>query len=157
VVLSAEGEPIGSILRCSDRSTIGGRANISGVKSRDARRKIVQTGAEQPGTICIVRRQLWQDILRRYTVFIDHIAVGKVAAFQSRRYAVDPGKHTVQLRIVNTGKSRSDEFSIEVVSGQTRVLRTARLTLKNFVVLPLAMFNPDRFAPRPWIRLSLEE
>src|ERR1700721_1854976 len=116
----------------------------------------MKAGEAQAGTICIVRRQLWQDILRRYTVFIDHVAVGKIAAFQTRRFAVDPGTHLVQLRIVNTGRSRSDEFSIDILSGQTRVLKTVRQSLKSLLVLPLAMVNPDRFAPRPWIRLSLE-
>lgn len=108
------------------------------------------------GTIRVVRRQIFQDAVRRYTVFVDGVPVGKLAARQSGQYSVAPGQHVVQLRIVNTGTSRSDEVTVSVLAGQTRVLKTKSLGVKNIFLAPLGIFNPDRFAPRPWIRLSLE-
>jgi len=108
------------------------------------------------GTIRIMRRQFLQDAVRRYTVFIDGVPVGKLAARQSGQYSVTPGQHVVQLRIVNTGTSRSDELPVSVLAGQTRVLKTKPLGAKNIFLAPLGIFNPDRFAPRPWIKLILE-
>ena len=115
------------------------------------------TDEDMTGTICIQRRQVMQDLLRRYTVLIDGVSVGKLAAFRTGRYSVAAGRHSVQLRIVRTGNSRSDELTIDVASGETRVVRTARQSLRNILLLPLHFFNPYRFVPRPWIRLHLED
>ena len=37
------------------------------------------------------------------------------------------------------------------------MVRTAPLGLRNFLLMPLGIFKPDRIAPRPWIPLHLEE
>ncbi len=108
------------------------------------------------GTIRIVRRQILKDILRRYTVFVDQVPVGRVAAFQTGVYSVNPGRHSVQLRIVNTGKSCSEELFVTVGINETRVLRTTSLGFKDVLLIPLGIINPDRFAPRPWIRLEVD-
>ena len=73
---------------------------------------------DMSGTICIQRRQIVQDLLRRYTVFIDGVSVGKLATFRTGHYSVAAGRHSVQLRIVRTGNSRSDDLTIAVASGR---------------------------------------
>jgi len=110
----------------------------------------------EDGIICIQRSRIIQDLVRRYTVFIDGTPVDKLAPLQTGRYTVTPGTHSVKLRIGRTGHSRSDEFSIDVLAGETRTLRTISQPLSVLPTLPLGAINPDRFAPRPWIRLVLE-
>jgi hypothetical protein len=117
----------------------------------------LSTDVNMPGTICIQRRQVLQDLLRRYTVLIDGVSVGKLAALRTGRYAVSSGCHSVQLRFGAAGISRSDVLAVDVASGETRVVRTARQSLRNILFLPLHFFNPYRFLPRPWIRLHLED
>ena len=106
------------------------------------------------GLIRIQRRQVLKDVLRRYTVLIDGERVGKLSPFRTGSYPVAPGRHTVQLRIAGTGKSQSDDISVEVARGETRLMRTAPSSLKGMLYLPLAIFNPRKYAPRPWIRLE---
>ncbi len=106
--------------------------------------------------ICVRRHLLVQDLLRRHTVFIDGESKGRLWSLQSGRYVVPAGQHMVQLRVVNTGHSRSAEIPVSVRAGQTRVLRTRSLGFKSLLSVPLGIVNPDRFAPRPWIRLELE-
>ncbi len=108
------------------------------------------------GTICIARRLSLQDIVRTYTVLIDGAPAGKFAPWATKDFEVPVGEHVVQLRITGTGNSRSEEFQVEVGAGETRLLRTRSLGLKSWIVIPLGILNPDRFAPRPWIRLALE-
>ena len=57
---------------------------------------------------------------------------------------------------MGTGTSESDEFSVAVGAGETRVFRTKKLGWKKFSMAPLGIFVPDRFAPRPWIQLEME-
>jgi len=52
------------------------------------------------------------------------------------------GEHRIQLRIVNTGKSTSAEFIVDVRADETRVLRTRRHTLKEYQQVPLGIVNP---------------
>ena len=108
------------------------------------------------GTILVERRASLQDLVRRYTVFIDQ-PVGRVHAFQKSSFPVSVGEHRVQLKIVNTGTSASAEFVVDVRADETRVLRTHRHTPKEYLEAPLGIVNPDKFAPRPWIVLELLE
>jgi hypothetical protein len=93
--------------------------------------------------------------VRRYTVFIDQQPVGKVHAFQKASFPVSPGEHRVQLRIVDTGSSASAECVVDVRANETRVLRTHRLTSKEYLEAPLGIVAPDRYAQRPWIGLQV--
>lgn len=108
------------------------------------------------GTIRIARRQILKDILRRYTVFIDSIPVAELAAFQTVSYPVKPGGHSVQLRIMSTGSSCSDQVPVFVSTNEIKVLRTKSLGFKKIILAPLGIFNPNRFAPRPWIQLEVD-
>jgi hypothetical protein len=108
------------------------------------------------GEIRIRRGLSLQDVVRRYTVFIDGTPRGLVATRQAKSFPVMAGRHTVQLRIVGTGSSKSDEISVEVQPGQAVHMKTGSITVKQGALLPLALINPDRFAPRPWIQLSLD-
>jgi hypothetical protein len=112
---------------------------------------------ESGGSVRIERRPSIQDLVRRYTVFIDQHPVGRVGAFRSRSFPVTVGQHRVQLKIATTGTSASAEFDVEVGPGETRVLRTHRHTPTEYLQAPLGMVAPDRYAPRPWIGLELLE
>ena len=107
------------------------------------------------GSIRIERRPTFQDLVRRYTVFIDQEPVGRVHAFQRVSFPVSAGEHQVQLRIVRTGSSASEVFSVEVQKGETRILRTRRHTYPEYLKAPMGILVPDRNAPRPWIGLEL--
>jgi hypothetical protein len=113
----------------------------------------VSTGC---GVIRIRRRPTIQDLLRRYAVFIDGAVNGSLSAFQTRSFPVPVGRHTVQLRIVHTGTSRSDEVKVDVKPGQVVSMHTGSMSFKQLAQLPLAFQSPDRFAPRPWIQLALD-
>jgi hypothetical protein len=129
-------------------STIGGTHIICDVESD-------QDQTQPVGRIRVERRASLQDLVRRYTVFIDQQPVGRVHAFQKASFPVSVGEHRVQLRIVNTGTSASAEFIVDVRSGETRVLRTHRHTSKAYLEAPLGILVPDQYAPRPWIGLEL--
>jgi hypothetical protein len=107
------------------------------------------------GAIRVERQATLQDLVRRYTVFIDDQPVGTVRAFQKASFPVSVGEHRIQLRIVNTGKSTSAEFVVDVRADETRVLRTRRHTSKEYLQAPLGIVDPDKFAPMPWIGLAL--
>jgi hypothetical protein len=110
---------------------------------------------QQNGTIRVERRPSLLDLVRRYTVFIDQQPAGTVHALQKASFPVPVGEHRVQLRIVNTGSSASPEFVVDVRSDETRVLRTHRLTSKQYLEAPLGIVAPDEHAPRPWIGMQL--
>lgn len=117
------------------------------------------TGVPNPpddGEILVRRGLSLQDVVRRYTVFIDGTPRGSVATRQEKSFPVKAGQHTVQLRIVGTGSSKSDEISVEVRPGQAVHMKTGSITIKQGALLPLALINPDRFAPRPWIQLTVD-
>jgi hypothetical protein len=123
---------------------------------------------DEVGYIVVKRRNLIQDGVRSYTVFIDDQAVGKMWAFQTKTFPVVPGRHSLQLKIINTGRSCSDEFRVNVSPGRRYVFRTHFRGLKNTLTLPLAM--PDgaaalargeklesKYYEWPWIRMRPEE
>jgi len=110
--------------------------------------------AAEPAVIRVIRRPAFQDLVQAHTVFIDGSPRGKLWALQRRDYAVAPGHHTLQLRIVGTGTSQSDEFSFDVGASEARTFRTKKLALKKSILIPLGILFPDRFAPRPWIQLE---
>jgi len=118
-------------------------------------------------TIVIKRRNVLQDAVRSYTVFIDGAAVGKMWAFQTKGFPVSPGPHELQLKIVNTGRSCSDVFKIDAKPGNRFVFRTHFRGLKNSLTLPFALPAGARALARdeqlqskyyewPWIRMRLE-
>jgi len=67
-------------------------------------------------------------------------------------YTVVSGHHEFTLSI-STGASKSDRYEVDLRPGETRTFRTVGLSLKEWNRLPLALFSPDHYAPRPWIRL----
>jgi hypothetical protein len=119
------------------------------------------------GTITIARRTILQDLVRRYTVFIDDQPVGRLSAFQTGRYEVSPGVHQVRLAMPTTGTASSDDVSVDVSAGAVRALRTRGRGFRNLVTLPIAtaiaicdraLNRPfeTRWYKRPWIILSLD-
>ena len=129
------------------------------------------TGSADPGnlgSIVIKRRNILQDAVRSYSVFIDGVVVGKIWAFQTKVFTVVPGHHELQLKIVNTGKSWSDVFRIDVVPGTHLVFRTHARGLKNALMFPFAVLAgakalarheqlESKYYERPWIRMKLED
>jgi hypothetical protein len=122
----------------------------------------------QAGSITIRRRNLVQDVVRSYTVFIDNTPVGKMWAFQTKTFAVAPGRHEVQLKIINTGRSCSDVFLVMVKPGDHIVFRTHSRGVKNVLTLPLTMPAgvkalrrheriDSRYYQWPWIRMARED
>ena len=82
------------------------------------------TDPDDLGSVVIKRRNILQDVVRSYAVFIDGVIVGKIWAFQTKVFTVVLGPHELQLKIVNTGKSCSDVFKINVSPGNRLVFRT---------------------------------
>jgi hypothetical protein len=109
---------------------------------------------EELAVIRVIRRPAFQDLVRAHTVLIDGSLRKQLWAFQRRDYPVSPGHHTLKLRIGGSGTSESAEFSVEVGAGETRVFRTKKMGWKKVFLAPLAVFFPDRFAPRPWIQME---
>ncbi len=120
------------------------------------------------GTITVSRRTLIQDLLRRYTVFIDGAAMGYIWAFQTKRYEVAAGIHQVRLAMPTTGTASSDQIPVDVASGGTRTLRTRGRGLRSYITLPIATAvsirsritgHPfeTRWYKRPWIILQLQD
>jgi len=118
-------------------------------------------------TIVVKRRNVLQDAVRSYTVFIDGAPVGKLWAFQTKGFPVSPGRHEVQLRIVNTGRSCSEVLAVDAKPGDRLVFRTHFRGIKNFLTLPLAIAPGARALAKgeqlqskyyewPWIRMRLE-
>lgn len=114
----------------------------------------------------IKRRNLIQDAVRSYTVFIGDAAVGKMWAFQTKTFAVSPGHHDVQLRIINIGRSCSDVFRVKVTPGGRIVLRTQSRGVKKALTYPLLILQGGSALARgqkieskygPWIRMALED
>jgi hypothetical protein len=120
------------------------------------------------GSVVIKRRNILQDAVRSYAVFIDGVIVGKVWAFQTKMFTVAPGPHELQVKIINTGKSCSDVFKIDVRPGSRLVFRTHARGLKNTLMLPFALPAGAKAPARdeqlknkhyewPWIRMRLED
>jgi hypothetical protein len=52
------------------------------------------------GSIVVTRdRAPWRDRARKYKVLIDHSVVGRLAQGETLAYALQPGKHSVQIKI----------------------------------------------------------
>jgi hypothetical protein len=124
--------------------------------------------SDRVGYIVVKRRNVIQDAVRSYTVFIDDQAVGTLWAFQTKTFPVSPGRHALQLNIIHTGRSCSDVVWVDVAPGSRHVFRTHSRGVKNFITLPLAV--PDGAAALargekleskhyqwPWIRMRPEE
>jgi len=120
------------------------------------------------GSVVIKRRNTLQDAVRSYAVFIDGVAVGKMWAFQAKVFTVSPGPHELQLKIVNTGKSCSEVFKIDVGPGDRLVFRTHARGFMNALKLPFALGAGAKALARdeqlqskyyewPWIRMKLED
>jgi hypothetical protein len=122
----------------------------------------------EAGSVVIRRRNIVQDAVRSYAVFIDGVIVGKIWAFQTKVFTVVPGPHELQLKIINTGKSCSAVFKIDVNSGSRLVFRTHARGLKNILMLPFALragaealAKDEKLQSKryewPWIRMRLED
>ena len=44
-------------------------------------------------------RNAWRDVLRGYAVLIDDVRVGSLENGMTQRFLVEPGKHSVQMKI----------------------------------------------------------
>jgi hypothetical protein len=119
-------------------------------------------------SVVIKRRNIVQYVVRSYAVVIDGLVVGKIWAFQTKGFTVAPERHELQLEIVNTGRSCSDVFKIDVNPGNRLVFRTHARGLKNTLMLPFALPAGAKALARdeqlqskyyewPWIRLKLED
>jgi hypothetical protein len=105
--------------------------------------------------ICVSRRTVLQDLLRRYTVFIDGEPTGKLWAFQTGRYPVSPGHHRLRLGIetrlnapLGLMGSSSDEIDVEVGADEARSIRTKGRG-------PSGYLSRRGLLRRPWIILEL--
>jgi hypothetical protein len=127
-----------------------------------------QAPSDGLGTITIVRRTVWQDLVRTYTVFVDGEPVGRARAFQTVSFSVSPGPHRVRLAMPTTGTASSDEIPVDVPHGVSRVLRTHGRGLRKNITLPIATViavwcratgRPfeTRWYKRPWIILQVED
>jgi hypothetical protein len=96
------------------------------------------------------------------------VIVGRIWAFQTKAFTVAPGPHELQLKIINTGKSCSDVFKIDVNPGSRLVFRTHARGLRNILTLPFALragaealARDERLQSKyyewPWIRMKLED
>jgi hypothetical protein len=120
------------------------------------------------GHIVVKRRNVLQDVVRSYTVFIDDVAAGKTWAFQTKSFEVVPGRHELQLKIVNTGRACSDVFRVDVTPGSRFVFQTHFRGVKNYLTLALAVLPgaaalargeklESKYYKWPWIRMALKK
>jgi hypothetical protein len=120
------------------------------------------------GEVTIARRTVTQDLVRRYTVFIDEKPAGYLWAFQTGRYEVSPGPHQVRLAMPKTGRASSDEVPVDVAPGGAQKLRTRGRGFRDLITLPIATvistFDRSRGRPfetrwykRPWIILQVDD
>lgn len=103
------------------------------------------------GYVTLSRKTVIQDLARRYVVFIDGMRVGRIGPFQTKTFELTPGVHKLKLEV--SLASNSGDIEISIAAGEKRTFVTRGHGFKQFSLIPLAIFMPDRFAPRPWIRL----
>src|SRR5581483_12130442 len=115
------------------------------------------------GMICISRRTLVQDLARRHVVLIDGDHRGHLWAFQTGRYPVTPGHHTVRLAPTEAvdgapGRASSANVDVDVLPGETRYLRTSGRGWWSYMpsLRPFRLISPGMYR-RPWIILKLRE
>lgn len=109
-------------------------------------------------TITIERRTSFQDALRSYVVRIDRQEVGRLRRGRAASYSVEPGHHAVSLSMPGSAtRSRSEDVELDLRPNEAVVLRTRSHGARKLLTLPLAIFFPDRFAPRPWILLAVSD
>lgn len=88
----------------------------------------------------VSRRNLVQDLSRRYVVFIDGIKVGTVAPYRTAVFEVAPGWHRVWARLPGTGDTALGDVVVNVKTGAVRRVRTtSRLKRVPFTELVRAM------------------
>lgn len=131
--------------------------------------QVTRTSDESGLAIVVIkRRNILQDAARSYAVFIDGAVVGKMWAFQTKIFPLVPGPHELQLKIVNTGRSCSDVFKIDVKARDRVVFRTHFRGMKNALMLPFALPAgasalardkqlQSKYYEWPWIRMKLEQ
>jgi hypothetical protein len=119
-------------------------------------------------TTIVIKRRTWiQDLVRKYTVFLDGSPVDKLWAFQTGKYQVTPGTHRIRLGIIGTGTASSADVDVNVGPGDTVVLRTTGRGAANILKLPFALpagaaaqmsGRPikSRYYQGPWIVLNVE-
>jgi len=90
---------------------------------------IVNEEMHRTATICLTRLRTYVDSLRAYNVFIDGIDAGRIRQGTAQTYNVQPGHHTVILRV---DWLRSPDISVDcaaddvvrlVCSGQPQLLQ----------------------------------
>jgi hypothetical protein len=89
--------------------------------------------------VVVKRRTILQDVARSYSVFIDGQIVGELWPFQTGRYRVTPGSHTVRSAIINTGTSSSDALKIEATVGSTTIIQTKSRGIVANLMTPFAI------------------
>lgn len=85
--------------------------------------------------------QLGGDRKRLYRLYVDEKRVGKIRIGSDSRIEVEPGSHTVQVKIDWTGSARE---TILVEPGDTKVIRIAT-----------DVENPKRLLGISWLRLDI--
>lgn len=109
--------------------------------------QIRQSGAVSgDGAIWVSRRNLVQDLTRRYVVFIDGDDVGRLSAYRTAKFEVSPGWHRVWARLPGTGGAAVGDVVVNVRPGEVRRVRTTT-RLKRLPPWEFAKALADTVAP----------
>lgn len=117
------------------------------------------------GIVVVRRRTVLQDLGRSHSVILDGQGIGKIWAFQMKRYPVSPGGHSIRLAIHGAGTASSRELEFNVDVGEVVRFRTRGRGLKAIFrhSLIYAPYIPgtrsekiERFYRGPWIVLVEE-
>jgi hypothetical protein len=103
---------------------------------------LVPTGPCVQGSVLVVQRP-WQfrDVARRYSVVVDGVQVGRLWAMQTVRVRLEPGVHTVQVRIDMTG---SPVYEARIAEGSVTRCQVHKPE------------GPFGTGPGEWLRISQE-
>ena len=101
--------------------------------------------------IQFTRESAYSDALRAYQVEIDGVVVGEIANGTTKSFAVEPGKHTVRVKIAWTS-SRKLTFKVDKDQGVHFTCRSAMVGPRAWLSILYMLFLPHKY-----IDLWLEE
>jgi hypothetical protein len=98
--------------------------------------------------IILTRDKGYADRLRKYVVLIDDRKVGTIANGKVEEYYVDPGEHTIQVKI-DWCKTKKLAF----VADRDTHLFNVKSNLRGWKIILAAVYA---FLPYKWIMLEME-
>jgi hypothetical protein len=94
--------------------------------------------------ICVSRDSGYADRLRSYSVVVDGRKIGKIANGETKSFPIDPGEHTLKLKIAWCG---SNTIHFDADTSQTVDFQCASSLRgwKIFLATAIAIFTPNQY------------